>query len=179
RIPVHLYLRDLRKEVDDFADALTMESWDEINYINRPVELPKDEGSKFTLGDALASLLPELFPNYLLGEESKGLADLDCQHKQSNLEDMTKRGSVTSQIGSYSNNTLDHVNSVTRHLQMAKDSKQIAEIPKISSRWKVKIIRVQGIELPDLDLPFEWVAQNLVAPEHFLHICIYALNVGK
>ncbi|XP_057850439.2 autophagy protein 5 isoform X2 [Cryptomeria japonica] len=187
RIPVHLYLRDLRKEVEDFADALPVESWDEINYINRPVEIPKDDGSKFTLGSALASLLPELFPNYLLGEESKGLADSCRQLTNSDLEVMTKSGGiVTSQVGSGSNNALPSSDSfdsetgpVIINLQTTKDSKQVAELQKASSRWNVKIIRVQGIELPDLDLPFNWVAQNLVAPEHFLHICIYTLKVGN
>lgn len=37
---------------------------------------------------------------------------------------------------------------------------------------EIKLVRIQGIE-PKLEIPFSWVANNLMHPEHFLHICVY------
>jgi len=42
----------------------------------------------------------------------------------------------------------------------------------ITKKAKVKLVRVQGIEL-DMDIPFLWVANNLRNPEYYLHICVY------
>lgn len=36
----------------------------------------------------------------------------------------------------------------------------------------IKLLRIQGIE-PKLEIPFSWVVNNLMNPEHFLHICVY------
>ncbi|XP_059444481.1 autophagy protein 5 isoform X2 [Corylus avellana] len=36
---------------------------------------------------------------------------------------------------------------------------------------EVKLVRIQGIE-PKLEIPFSWVVNNLVNPEHFLHLCV-------
>ena len=41
-----------------------------------------------------------------------------------------------------------------------------------AKKTKVKLVRVQGIEL-DMDIPFLWVANNLKNPEYYLHICVY------
>nr|CAB3445323.1 unnamed protein product [Digitaria exilis] len=41
-----------------------------------------------------------------------------------------------------------------------------------TKKTKVKLIRVQGIEL-DMDIPFLWVANNLKNPEYYLHVCVY------
>ncbi|CAD6248391.1 unnamed protein product [Miscanthus lutarioriparius] len=41
-----------------------------------------------------------------------------------------------------------------------------------AKKAKVKLVRVQGIEL-DMDIPFLWVANNLKNPEYYLHICVY------
>jgi len=35
----------------------------------------------------------------------------------------------------------------------------------------VKLVRIQGIQ-PKLEIPFSWVVNNLVNPEHFLHVCV-------
>jgi autophagy-related protein 5 len=43
---------------------------------------------------------------------------------------------------------------------------------EITKKAKVKLVRVQGIEL-DMDIPFLWVANNLKNPEFYLHICVY------
>lgn len=42
---------------------------------------------------------------------------------------------------------------------------------------EIKFVRIQGIE-PGLEIPFSWVANNLMFPEYFLHICI-CLRVAK
>ncbi|XP_062217970.1 autophagy protein 5-like [Phragmites australis] len=42
----------------------------------------------------------------------------------------------------------------------------------ITKKAKVKLVRVQGIEL-DMDIPFLWVANSLKNPEYYLHICVY------
>ncbi|GFP82400.1 autophagy protein 5 [Phtheirospermum japonicum] len=81
RIPVRLYVRSIDKDIDDLEDAPVVDSWDNISYINSPVEVP-DEGKCFTLHDAIKALLPEMFteessvgPN--TGEES-GDAQTAC-----------------------------------------------------------------------------------------------------
>lgn len=42
-----------------------------------------------------------------------------------------------------------------------------------SQAFEVKLLRIQGIE-PKLETPFSWVVNNLMNPDHFLHICVYA-----
>lgn len=189
KIPLRLYLRHLKEVRDDLADALPVECWDEINYINKAVEIPKDEGSTFTLGAALASVLPKLFPNHFSGEESKRSANSSSKGAKSVLEDDKKQrdSAVTSQVES--ENTLLSSNQVdsemvqhglnSAHTSTDQDNNlKPSEVPEDSLRAGIEIVRVQGIE-PSLDLPLYWAAQNLVAPEHFIHICIYTKNVGR
>jgi len=40
-----------------------------------------------------------------------------------------------------------------------------------SGDTEVKLVRIQGIQ-PKLEIPFSWVVNNLVNPEHFLHVCV-------
>ncbi|KAL5721478.1 autophagy protein 5 [Ranunculus cassubicifolius] len=61
RIPVRLYVRSINEHIDDLEDAPTVDNWDTISYINRPVQIQKDEGKIFTLSDAIKTLLPEFF----------------------------------------------------------------------------------------------------------------------
>ncbi|KAF9625301.1 hypothetical protein IFM89_020887 [Coptis chinensis] len=61
RIPVRLYIRSIEEDVDDLEDVPHIDSWDRISYLNRPVEMHKDEGKIFTLSDAIKTLLPECF----------------------------------------------------------------------------------------------------------------------
>lgn len=44
RIPVRLYLWTVSEEFDDFEDAPQIDNWDKVTYINRPVELHKEDG---------------------------------------------------------------------------------------------------------------------------------------
>ncbi|KAF9625345.1 hypothetical protein IFM89_021715 [Coptis chinensis] len=43
RIPVRLYIRSIEEDVDDLEDVPHIDSWDRISYLNRPVEMHKDE----------------------------------------------------------------------------------------------------------------------------------------
>lgn len=39
RIPVRLYIRTIAGDIDDLEDAPTVDSWEKISYINRPLEV--------------------------------------------------------------------------------------------------------------------------------------------
>ncbi|CAH1429661.1 unnamed protein product [Lactuca virosa] len=60
RIPVRLYLCNTNQDFENLETVPPFETWDQISYINRPVELNK-EGKYFTLYDAIKSILPEFF----------------------------------------------------------------------------------------------------------------------
>ncbi|KAL5129181.1 Autophagy protein 5 [Glycine soja] len=62
RIPVRLYLWTVNEEFDDFEDAPQIDNWDKVSYINRPVEIYKEDGKYFSLNDAVKRILPEFFP---------------------------------------------------------------------------------------------------------------------
>ncbi|KAD3640588.1 hypothetical protein E3N88_29811 [Mikania micrantha] len=64
RIPVRLYLSTVDEDFDDLEEVPHFDSWDQISYINRPVEF-KSEGRYFTLLDAVKSILPEFYPDSL------------------------------------------------------------------------------------------------------------------
>ncbi|XP_054797068.1 autophagy protein 5 isoform X2 [Prosopis cineraria] len=69
RIPVRLYVWTVSEDFDDFEDVPPIDSWDKVSYINRPVEVRKEEGKYFSLRDAVESLLPEFFPGRNLIDE--------------------------------------------------------------------------------------------------------------
>ncbi|WZZ22185.1 hypothetical protein YC2023_123572 [Brassica napus] len=60
RIPVRLYVRSVNKDFENLEDVPEIDTWDEISYLNRPVEFLREKGKcYFTLRDAIESLLPE------------------------------------------------------------------------------------------------------------------------
>ncbi|KAF7831163.1 autophagy protein 5 [Senna tora] len=134
RIPVRLYVWTVSEDFDDLEHAPSIDSWDKVSYINRPVEIQKEEGKYFSLKDAIKSLLPEFFP------ESNLTNARDASSNQSAAE----RGE----------NSCDPASSRTP-LENAE----------------IKLVRIQGIK-PKLEIPFSWVVNNLMNPEHFLHICV-------
>lgn len=147
RIPVRLYARTFTDVFDDLEDAPEVDSWEKIYYLNRPIGLDKNEGKCFTLSDAMKVLLPEYIGKGLLNNEKI----VEEEVKDLHLEDDgdTK---VTEEV----------TTSVEQHIE----TKQ----PSISA--KIKLIRIQGIE-PKLEIPFSWVVNNLMNPDHYLHICVY------
>ncbi|CAN6236897.1 unnamed protein product [Urochloa humidicola] len=60
----------------------------------------------------------------------------------------------------------------TRSSQEAEPAPASLREADIAKKAKVKLARVQGIEL-GMDIPFLWVANNLKNPEYYLHICVY------
>eukprot|EP01018_Ginkgo_biloba_P030698 Gb_31520 [translate_table: standard] len=123
-------------------------------------------------------------------EDSKSLTDFANKCTKSTSEDESTGGSAdTSQAESNNENgspsssrddsiALYRPSSTQTARDQGIDLKSYEELPKTSFRGRIGVIRVQGIE-PNLDLPFDWVVQNLVAPEHFLHICLYTLSVAR
>ncbi|XP_031281803.1 autophagy protein 5 isoform X3 [Pistacia vera] len=149
RIPVRLYVWSVNEDFHDLEDAPKIDSWDKISFINRPAEIHTEEGKCFTLHDALKGLLPEFFSDLpLIGEESPKLED----------EDKTK---IPSEDASSNRSAEEGVENLCEHMESSCTT-TIAEI---------KLVRIQGIE-PKLEIPFSWVVNNLMNPEHFLHICI-------
>ncbi|XP_027332096.1 autophagy protein 5 [Abrus precatorius] len=93
RIPVRLYMWTVNEEFDDFEDAPQIDNWDKVLYINRPVEIHKEDGKFFSLNDAVKRILPEFFPessvvtegdaiiNQSAGEEGESSSDPEsCCH---------------------------------------------------------------------------------------------------
>ncbi|XP_020234125.1 autophagy protein 5 [Cajanus cajan] len=87
RIPVRLYLWTVNEEFDDFEDAPQIDNWDKVSYINRPVEIHREDGKFFSLNEAVKRILPEFFPensfvsegdaniNQSAGEEGESSSD--------------------------------------------------------------------------------------------------------
>ncbi|XP_062029805.1 autophagy protein 5 [Rosa rugosa] len=149
RVPVRLYVWNVSEDFDDLEDAPPIDSWDKVSYINRPVEI--QEGRCFTLHDAVKSLLPDYFVVKSLGTaESLTVVGDDKQRVSS--EDASDDKKAEEEVETSSD---DHVKASYEH-----------EEPEI------KLVRIQGIE-PKLEIPFSWVANNLMHPEYFLHISLY------
>ncbi|KAG5620706.1 hypothetical protein H5410_005924 [Solanum commersonii] len=147
RIPVRLYVRTINEDFDELEDAPVVESWDRISYINRPVEIHGD-GKCFTLYDAITKLLPEFF-----GEKLPPKDDVSKEVEvEQRLSPEETNKSNTEQGGEMLNEGIVSCS--------------------VSDGAEIKLLRIQGIE-PKMEIPFAWVVNNLMNPEHFLHICVY------
>ncbi|KAL5743602.1 hypothetical protein ACOSQ2_026718 [Xanthoceras sorbifolium] len=144
RIPIRLYVCSLSEDFDDLEDVPKIDIWDKISFINRPVEIHK-EGKYFTLHDAIKAILPEFFSEKTL-MESPSQGGEDKMNFPS--EDVSGR--------------------------KAEEEENVCEVLETSctSKTEIRLIRIQGIE-PKLEIPFSWVVNNLINPDHFLHICVY------
>ncbi|PAN03653.1 hypothetical protein PAHAL_1G013300 [Panicum hallii] len=144
RVPVRLYVRGVQEDLEDIEDAMPVRDWESVSYINRPFEIRKVEGRSYiTLGHALQTLLPEFFSS-----DTQNAEEVDSAAGNSDTTDPSRS---------------------SLEAEPASASLREAEITK---KAKVKLVRVQGIEL-DMDIPFLWVANNLKNPEFYLHICVY------
>ncbi|XP_044505829.1 autophagy protein 5 [Mangifera indica] len=149
RIPVRLYVWTVNEDFHNLEDAPKIDSWDKISFINRPVEIHSEEGKCFTLGDALKAILPEFFVDLpLIGEELPKLED-------------ENKTNIPSEDASSNRSAEEGVENLCERTK-SSSSTTITEI---------KLVRIQGIE-PKLEIPFSWLVNNLMNPEHFLHICI-------
>ncbi|XP_039010289.1 autophagy protein 5-like [Hibiscus syriacus] len=149
RVPVRLYVLSVREDFDDLDEMPRTDSWEKISYVNRPVEIHK-EHKCFTLHDALKTLVPELFLDEPLTNVKLGGVDFEEAVGNPN-EDVSSDKVVEDQ----GQNEYEH-----------------PEAGHIPSSAEIKLIRIQGIE-PKLEIPFSWVANNLINPDYFLHICVY------
>jgi len=44
-----LYVRSLNKDFENLEDVPVIDTWDDISYLNRPVEFLREEGKNFIL----------------------------------------------------------------------------------------------------------------------------------
>lgn len=144
RIPVRLYVRNLGDDFDNLEDAPPVNNWDDVSYINRPVEI-HEEGKCFTLLDAVRSLLPELF-----------------------TEKETTKEESTNVIGEEQIDCTEQLNCTKTEERAPNFSEEHVQ----SYHPSIKLVRIQGIE-PKCQIPFSWVVNNLMNPEYFLHICVF------
>lgn len=49
RIPVRLYVRSVSEDFDDLEDAPQIDSWDQISYLNRPVDINREGKHRYAL----------------------------------------------------------------------------------------------------------------------------------
>ncbi|RVW20568.1 Autophagy protein 5 [Vitis vinifera] len=172
RIPVRLYVWSVSKDFDDLEDAPQIDSWDQISYMNRPVEIHREEGKLryalfdelsvlricgaadkcFTLRDAVKALLPELFVEKTLIDEEIPRIELEEESRAPSDDESNTR------------NEEDVEEKQRENVECC--------CPSDDAETKLKLVRIQGIE-PKLEIPFSWVVNNLMNPEHFLHICVF------
>ncbi|XP_021742052.1 autophagy protein 5-like isoform X2 [Chenopodium quinoa] len=150
RIPVRLYVRIFTEMFDDLEKAPEIDSWEKISYINRPVGLNKDEGKCFTLTDAMKTLLPEYFGEGTLNGEKTIEEEVQDVHPE-----VAGDPKITEEV--------------TASVSERTEAKQPSESAEI------KLIRIQGIK-PKPEIPFSWVVNNLMNPDHYLHICVYLIH---
>ncbi|KAI3844174.1 hypothetical protein MKW92_013633 [Papaver armeniacum] len=156
RIPVRLYVRNVGEYTDDLEDVPPVDSWDRICYMNKPVEIQREEGKIFNLYDAIKMLLPEFFPD----EPS-----IDEELSKLELEDEPG-------IGGSNLSDPDPDTTTVRKSELVTVKNETQLYPSHpTGKSEIKLVRIQGIE-PKLDIPFSWVVTNLINPEHFLHICV-------
>ncbi|OIW04429.1 hypothetical protein TanjilG_32621 [Lupinus angustifolius] len=90
RIPVRLYTWTVSEDFDDLEDAPQIDNWDKVSYINRPVEVHKDDGKYFSLNDAVRSLLPEFFPgSSLVNEEDASINQSTGEEEENTCDPMS------------------------------------------------------------------------------------------
>lgn len=152
RIPVRLYVWSVSKDFDDLEDAPQIDSWDQISYMNRPVEIHREEDKCFTLRDAVKALLPELFVEKTLIDEEIPRIELEEESRAPSDDESNTR------------NEEDVEEKQRENVECC--------CPSDDAETKLKLVRIQGIE-PKLEIPFSWVVNNLMNPEHFLHICVF------
>lgn len=49
RIPVRLYVRSISKDFENLEDVPEIDTWDDVSYLNRPVEFLREEGNNLIL----------------------------------------------------------------------------------------------------------------------------------
>lgn len=108
-------------------------------------------GKCFTLRDAVKALLPELFVEKTVIDEEISRIEL-VEESRAPLEDES---------------------SMRSEEDVEEKQRENVECccPSDDAETRLKLVRIQGIE-PKLEIPFSWVVNNLMNPEHFLHVCV-------
>uniref|UniRef100_A0A1J3JYF0 Autophagy protein 5 n=1 Tax=Noccaea caerulescens TaxID=107243 RepID=A0A1J3JYF0_NOCCA len=88
RIPVRLYVRSINQDFENLEDVPEIDTWDDISYLNRPVEFLREEGKCFTLRDAIETLLPEFIGKraQTIGEEGEERAKDESEEAECSPE---------------------------------------------------------------------------------------------
>ncbi|XP_039039252.1 autophagy protein 5-like isoform X1 [Hibiscus syriacus] len=138
---------------DEYTSLCLPKAQQSLGETNLTAQVKTDKC--FTLRDALKILLPELFSDESLTNVK--LSGVDFEDAVRNPNEDVSSDKVLEDQGqrSYKN----------------------PEAGNISNSAEIKLIRIQGIE-PKLEIPFSWVANNLINPDYFLHICVY-VKVGQ
>ncbi|KAJ9707295.1 hypothetical protein PVL29_002327 [Vitis rotundifolia] len=105
----------------------------------------------FTLRDAVKALLPEFFVEKTLIDEEISRIELEEESRAPSDDESNTR------------NEEDVEEKQRENVECC--------CPSDDAVTKLKLVRIQGIE-PKLEIPFSWVVNNLMNPEHFLHICV-------
>ncbi|XP_052190370.1 autophagy protein 5 isoform X14 [Diospyros lotus] len=134
RIPVRLYVCNVHDDFEDLEDAPHVDSWDKIAYINRPIEIHREEF--FAEKNSISEEMPQ--------------AEVEDEQKSSSGD-----GSGLGTVEEVRETLREHV-----------------ELCSLPDNAEIKLLRIQGIQ-PKLETPFAWLANNLMNPERFLHICAY------
>ncbi|XP_049369676.1 autophagy protein 5 isoform X2 [Solanum verrucosum] len=136
--------------VDDFSIQLNISSPKSPESTqNADGPAPAKTGKCFTLYDAITKLLPEFFGEKLPPKDDVSKEEVEVEQRLS-PEETNK--SNTEQSGEMLNEGIVSCS--------------------VSDGTEIKLLRIQGIE-PKMEIPFAWVVNNLMNPEHFLHICVY------
>ncbi|KAG6742177.1 hypothetical protein POTOM_055467 [Populus tomentosa] len=142
KIPVRLYVWSVNEDFEDLEDAPEVDNWDQISYINRPLEIHKEEMTPLMV-----------VPVFLCDH---------CFHMCGG-ETFLRRRRDAQKVSS------EDVGSSTGAEEGKEIFNQPVE--SCCNDAEIKLVRIQGIE-PKMEIPFSWVVNSLKNPEHFLHICV-------
>ncbi|CAK7338877.1 unnamed protein product [Dovyalis caffra] len=180
KIPIRLYVRSVHEDFEDLEDATEIENWDQISYINRPVEIHKEEEMTPLIAVSVFLCDPSV---YLCGGETFLRSKHSCKYftlhdalrtllpeffgVKSLISDEScgEEGEDAQKVSS------EDVGSNAGGEEGKEILNQLLESSCTSNDAEIKLVRIQGIE-PKLEIPFSWVVNNLKNPEHFLHICV-------
>ena len=146
-------------------------------------------GTMLTLRDALMKAVPHLFSSAVMSHET---VPVIRENIHPDTPELTKSVSETEATGddvaigaiettspssptSSSRNNREfpvHMLEEDKSTSTAKAVEEVRRSSEVSHELDFHgMVRIQGIE-PGLDLPLEWAARNLCAPEHFIHLIV-------
>lgn len=160
KVPFRLYVRTIKVVNGNMVDIPPVETWDDIAYITRPVDVCKENGSVLTLWDALVRIAPLLFTH--------------------SMETATRDQNISCPL-IWDGGSMDQVDSTTPSLNNLQPNSESLKNYFLRQRrnhifFLNGLLRIQGIE-PSPDLPIDWIAQNLCGSDQFVHVCLTVWDV--